>query len=220
MKRCYLISCTAVPCAGRMTGMRKPRIPPMLSDLLCATLSACDGVVFDMSGPCPHCGGRASGYDTRKKQFAVLFENDRKRTVHVVVRRFSCTVCGTVWCADEPFYPGTRIGSPLVDLCTTLGQAMPYTRVSTYLAGAGIIVDRWSVRNYVMGNLRPCHSMEIFGIRLPGSIVMLSSLVAATTPVKALGANAILAACNNPSAPLPVSGTRSGRHSATLSTDP
>ena len=88
-------------------------------------------MVFDTSGPCPHCGGRPSGYDTRKKQFAIILEDDRKRTVRVTVRRFSCTVCGTVWCADEPFYPRTRIGSPVVDLCTTLGQTMPYTRVST-----------------------------------------------------------------------------------------
>ena len=89
-----------------ITGMRKPRIPPILSDLLCETVSACDGVVFDRPGPCPCCGGRPSGYDTRKKQFAVILEHDRKRTVQVVVRRFSCPGCGTVWCADGAVLPG------------------------------------------------------------------------------------------------------------------
>ena len=195
--------------------MRKPRIPPILSDLLCETVSACDGVVFDRSGPCPRCGGRPSGYDTRKKQFAVILEHDRKRTVQVVVRRFSCPGCGTVWCADGPFYPGTRIGSPVVDLCITLGQTMPCTRVSTYLAGAGIVVDRWSVRNYVLGNRRPCPSMEMFGIRLPGSMVALSSLVAAATKEAPLDADAILAACNYPSALPPVSGAAAGNRSGT-----
>ncbi|MGD0079637.1 MAG: hypothetical protein ABSB80_03200 [Methanoregula sp.] len=190
--------------------MRKPRIPPMLSDLLCGTLSACDGAVFGTSGPCPRCGGRASGYDTRKKQFAVLLEDDRKRTVRVEVRRFSCSICGTVWCADEPFYPGTRIGSPMVDLCITLGLTMPYTRVSMYLATAGIVVDRWSARNYVLGNRRPCPSLEVFGIRLPGSVVALSSLLATMTEEKPLNADAILAACNYPSALPPVSESASG----------
>ena len=68
--------------------MKKRRIPPMLSDLVQTTLTSCDGILFDQCGVCPHCGGELSGYDIKKKQFAIVMEGEQKRVVTVLVKRF------------------------------------------------------------------------------------------------------------------------------------
>ena len=171
----------------------------MLSDLVQMTLTSCDGILFDQCGTCPHCGGELSGYDVKKKQFALMRESDRKKVVSVLVKRFLCKRCGQVCFADQPFYPDTRIGSLVVDLCITFGETMPYARVSSSLAEMGIVVDRWSVRNYVQKNHRTIPAVNMFGARIPLSIVSLSTLAAGIPEGGRIDARALLAACGNPS---------------------
>jgi hypothetical protein len=170
----------------------------MLADLVQMTLTSCDGVLFDQVGSCPHCGGELSGYDVRKKQFALVMEGEQKKAVNVLVKRFLCRRCGQVSLADQPFYPDTRIGSPVVDLCVTLGETMPYSRVSSCLAEMGIIVDRWTVRNYAQKNNRLIPSADMFGVRVPLSIVAISTLAAGIPEGGRLDPRAFLAACNIP----------------------
>jgi hypothetical protein len=179
--------------------VKKRRIPPLLSDLVQTTLTSCDGVLFEEFGVCPHCGGELSGYDIKKKQFAIVMEGDKKRAVHVLVKRLICRSCDQVSLADQPFYPDTRIGSPVVDLCVTLGQTMPYARVSSCLADMGIFVDRWSVRNYVQKNDRTIPAADMFGVRVPLSIVSLSTLSVGIPEGGRIDARAFLGACNFPS---------------------
>ena len=171
----------------------------MLSDFVQMTLTSCDGVLFDQGGACPHCGGELSGYDVKKKQFALVMEGEQKKAVNVLVKRFRCQHCGHVCLADQPFYPDTRIGSPVVDLCVTLAETMPFARVSSCLAEMGIVVDRWSVRNYVQHHDRPVQAVDMFGVRVPLSIVSLSTLAAGTPDKERPDARALLAACNYPS---------------------
>jgi hypothetical protein len=178
--------------------LKKHRIPPLLSDLVLTTLISCDGTLFDQCTACPHCGGELSGYDVKKKQFAIVIESEQKKTVYVLVKRFVCRRCGQVCFADQPFYPETRIGSPVVDLCVTLGENMPYSRASSSLAEMGIIVDRWSVRNYVQKNLRTIPAADMFGIRIPLSIVSLSSLAMRVPEGGRIDASTLLAACGKP----------------------
>jgi hypothetical protein len=123
----------------------------------------------------------------------------------VLVKRFLCKNCGHVCLADQPFYPDTRIGSPVVDLCLTLGQTLPYARVSSYLLEMGVVVDRWSVRNYVQHDRRTVPAMDMFGVRVPLSIVSLSTLAVAVPERGRMDARALLAACNYPSGNKPVS---------------
>jgi hypothetical protein len=175
--------------------VKKPRIPPLLSDLVRATLISFDGVLFDAREVCPHCGGEVSGYDIKRKHFAILSEKDRQRILHVRVKRFRCLQCGQVCLAGQPFYPDTRIGSPVVDLCIALGEIMPYSRVSSVLAEMGIIVDRWSVRNYVRKNKRTVPAADMFGIRLPLSIITLSSLTVGTPEGAQINPWDLLLAC-------------------------
>jgi hypothetical protein len=105
--------------------MRPPRFPPMVSDIVQNALSSLDGVAFTELAACPHCGGSVTPHDLKEKQFAVLADGEKTRTIHVKVKRFHCRQCGRLCYADEPFYPNTRIGSPVIDLCTTLSRVCP-----------------------------------------------------------------------------------------------
>jgi hypothetical protein len=180
--------------------MRKPRIPQMLVDIVQTALSACNGAVFDSRDSCPFCGGKLSGYDTKKKQFAVLRDGDRLSAIHVSVKRFTCRQCGAICFADEPFYPDTRIGSPVVDLCLTLSATMSFSRAATYLDEMGVILDRTTVRNYARRTFPPFMTADVFGIRLPLSVVSLSTLAANLREGSCIEGAEALAACGFPSA--------------------
>jgi len=172
----------------------------MLVDLVQTALTACDGTFFDSHEGCPFCGGSLSGYDKKKKQFAVLMEGGGRCPVHIFVKRFSCQVCKKVCFADEPFYPGTRIGSPVVDLCVTLSGTMPFTRTAAYLEEMGIYVDRMTVRNFSHLAVPEIPTADVFGIHLPMSIISLSTLAARLGEGGCIEGAEALAACGFPSA--------------------
>jgi hypothetical protein len=178
--------------------MKQLRIPPLLVDIVQSGILACEGILFDSREACPACGGPLSGYDIRKKQFAVMLREGTPYPLHVFVKRFSCRRCGVICFADGPFYPGTRHGSPVVDLCRTLSMIIPFHRTTAYMAQMGIVVDRGTVRNYVYGSFPEITTTDLFGVRIPLSVVSLSSLTGGEgSSIK--GAEA-LAACGFPSA--------------------
>lgn len=179
--------------------MRRRRIPPMLADIIQAALASCDGMIFDSLDACPTCGGEVAGYDMKMKQFAVISEDDKKKIIYVNVRRFRCRECNAICLADQPFYPDTRIGSPIVDLCITLGETMHVPSIASTLGGMGIVVDRWSVRNYIRQNTREIPSVEMFGMRVPLSIFSLSSLAMGTRETRLIDTRAVLEICGYPS---------------------
>lgn len=179
--------------------MRRHRVPPMVSDLVMTALSLFDGVVFDQCGTCHHCEGELTAHEFRTKRFVVIIESGKKRTLDVRVKRFTCSRCGTPTSACEPFYPGTRLGSPVIDLCVTLSQTMPCYRAAAYLEDIGVIVDRWSVRNYRLYGGEPVHSADMFGVRIPRSIISLATLASRHPPGYAVTRDELLDACGNPS---------------------
>jgi hypothetical protein len=187
--------------------MKPPRIPPLMRDIVQSGISACEGLTFSSHSTCPACGGALTGYDTKQKQFAHITDDDGEKTLCVSVRRFSCRSCHRICYADEPFYPETRIGSVIIDLCIALSLTMPVYRVATYLAAMGIVVNRSSCRlyvqnnssNYVRNNVHYFDTNNLFGVHLPRSIIALSSL-AAGLPDGARPREAdVLAACGSPS---------------------
>jgi len=179
--------------------MKSPRIPPMLTMIVQAGLIAVDGVTFCELAACPACGGPVSGYDTRSKLFAIIRENDHERTLRVSVKRFSCKLCGRIVNADEPFYPGTRMGSPVVDLCLTLATMMPVNRTAAWLDAVDIIVDRTSCRQYVQKQAHEVPSSDLFGIRIPLSLISLSSVSSGAGKGSPVRGAEIIAACGFPS---------------------
>ena len=180
--------------------MKPPRIPHLIADIIQNGLLSCDGVIFDTREACPFCGGKLSGYDTKKKQFAVMLEDDILHPVHVLVKRFSCRQCKAVCFADEPFYPGTRIGSPVVDLCRTLTGRMSLYRATAYMRHLGIIVERGTVRNYAQGSFPEIPTTDLYGLQLPLSVIALSELTTLSGEGSRIPGTEVLAACGFPSA--------------------
>ncbi|MDD1701337.1 MAG: hypothetical protein LUQ04_11190 [Methanoregula sp.] len=180
--------------------MKRLRIPPLLKDIVQSGLVACDGMVFDSRNACPLCGGKLSGYDAKKKQFAIIQETDELHPVHVFVKRFTCRECHTICFADEPFYPDTRIGSPLVDLCRTLGATMPFNRAAANLLYLGIVIDRGTVRNYMNRSFPDIPTTDLFGMHLPLSVLSLADLATRFGEGSRIPGTEALAACGFPSA--------------------
>jgi hypothetical protein len=110
----------------------------------------------------------------------------------------------------EPFYPGTRIGSPVVDLCRTWSERMPYSQVSTHLDLMGMQVDRWSARHYAITPLPEIPAMDVFGTRIPVSIIALSVLPPPGSEPRDPDMHDILEACNYPCIPPDTGTSRNG----------
>jgi hypothetical protein len=180
--------------------MKQPRIPRLITDVIQNALLSCDGIIFDTREACPVCSGKLSGYDTKKKQFAVMLEGEIRHPVHVLVKRFSCRQCNTVCFADEPFYPDTRIGSPVVDLCRTLTSGMSLYRATAFLRHLGIVIERGTVRNYAQGSYPEIPTTDLYGLRLPLSVISLSELTARSGEGSRIPGTEVLAACGFPSA--------------------
>jgi hypothetical protein len=180
--------------------MKKHRISPFLIDIVQSAILSCEGVVFDSRDTCPVCGGSLSGYDTKKKQFAIVVEKVMPHPINVFVKRFTCRTCHAICFAEEPFYPDTRIGSPVVDLSLTLAARMPFHRSAVFLEQLGIHVDRGTIRNYVLGKFPEIPSTDLFGILLPLSIISLSEISARRGEGSRIEGTEVLAACGLPSA--------------------
>jgi hypothetical protein len=178
--------------------MRPRPIPPLLSNIVHSAILACNNIEFHAGDTCPHCGSRLSGYDHRKKRFAILIENEKETTVQVILRRSFCRSCNRIIDPPEPFYPDTRAGAPVVDLCRSLSSVMPYGRASAYLARLGVRVDRWSVRNYALAPIRQVPIIDLFGMKMPVSIISLSTLAGTLHGANPLGMDDVLASCLYP----------------------
>jgi len=154
----------------------------MLATLVQSGILAVEGRVFSRLDACPHCGGDVSGYDTKVRRFAVLIGNGQKRPVHVAVRRFRCTDCGQVMPAQAPFYPGTRLGSPIVDLCVVLSRIMTPGQVSRVAASLSLSIDRGTIRSYSSLAFPEIPVENLFGLPVPRSLLTLSLMAAAPHP--------------------------------------
>ncbi len=180
--------------------MRTPITPPMIAVLVQEALTVLDGMVFDVCESCPACGGPVSGYDTRVRQFARIIDDKGERTIRIFVKRFRCRICGKIVNADEPFYPDTRIGSPIIDLCIAFSRAYGYGRAARRLSAMGVPMDRGQCRHYAAVRVPRFQIMPMYGYPVPQSILSLSML-SGNVPKggRIVGAEA-LAACGFPSA--------------------
>ena len=180
--------------------MHPPRIPPMIRDLIQTAVLLFDNLEFTTISGCPRCGGPVQGYDTKTKKFATLTENEKDRSITVRVKRFTCRSCGALCYADEPFYPDTRIGSPVIDIFSSLSATMPASRAGRVIDTLGIRVDRTTWKNYRDPRYSDIPEMDMFGMRLPVSIMVLSGIAARSSDLNHPDIQEILAACAYPSA--------------------
>lgn len=179
--------------------MRFRPIPPMLIEVIQAAIQVCDRTEYYPGGICRSCGGRLSGYDSRTKRFAIISNDGEDQPVEVIIHRAYCRECGRILLPEEPFYAGTRIGSPVVDLCHSLSASLSSGHVAGLLDRMGVKVDRWSVRSYCNLPILPPPTVDAFGMLLPVSIIALSSLAGGRDSRQQVNGDDVLAACNFPS---------------------
>jgi hypothetical protein len=179
--------------------MRPPRIPPIVTDLVQTALLSLDGMEFTEISSCPVCGGTLRGHDRKKKQFAILREPAGERVISVWIKRFHCRTCGILCYADEPFYPGTRIGSPVIDLFLSLSVSMPPSRAARVIDAMGIVVHRTTWRKYNGRSAAGIPVLDVFDMRLPVCIVRLSDIASRSGESSPAHPDEIIAACGYPS---------------------
>lgn len=179
--------------------MRLRPIHPMLTEVIQAALLVCDQTEYFTEGRCNSCGGALSGYDTRSKRFATINDGHGDHPIEVILHRSYCKQCGKIWMPEEPFYIGTRIGSPVVDLCQTLTVSLSSGQVAALIERMGVKVDRWSVRSYCHLPIPPPPTMEAFGMNLPVSIISLSTLTTDEGKAGHIRGEDVLEACHYPS---------------------
>jgi hypothetical protein len=176
------------------------RVPPMLADLVVTAISAADGAEFIKPVRCPVCGGGVRAHDMKKRLFARIKSRNGEKEIEIWVKRFRCTACGTLCTADAPFYPETRVGSPVVDLCLVLTTDLPANHAAHILRELGIILNRGSVQNYAARRARTVPSTILYGLRLPNSLLSLIPLAVGTYEGGPVPGAEVLAACGFPSA--------------------
>jgi hypothetical protein len=179
--------------------MKPTRIPLLVTDIIATAISYFDGMDFGDLVSCPACGGDVQGYDMKTKKFAVLRQNGRERVITVRVKRFYCRSCGDLCYADEPFYPGSRIGSPVIDLFSSLSSGMPQARAARTIDTMGIIVNRTTWKYYSGLASRVIPVVDIFGMRLPLCLVTLSEIATRSGNNDRPDPAGVLEACRYPS---------------------
>lgn len=164
--------------------------------MICSSVTLFDGVRFsETRRSCGSCKGPLRRHDVRMKRFARLIWGDSTRYINVCITRYRCSECHQLWYADEPFYPDTRHGVPVVDLAVALSAKFPFHKTARILFGLGILIDRGTVRLY--NRFPKPETTEMYGIPVPNRIIALSGLVAEGRAVE--GAE-LLAALGLPSA--------------------
>jgi hypothetical protein len=148
----------------------------MLQALVQSGFLAVEGMEFSVLESCPVCGGEVVGYDRKERNFATLLEEGKEKEIKVFVRRFRCRACGAISPAEAPFYPDTRTGSPVVDLCVVLSRTRTPGKVVALLKALGIVADRGTVRNLAARDFPDIPVTEMFGLVLPRSVISLSMI--------------------------------------------
>ncbi len=172
----------------------------MVSDLIRRGILTMDGVRFSQRVSCPSCQGPLQGYDYRQKRFVTLVDEDARRDIRVVIKRFTCRSCGTVCLADAPFYPSTRHGSPVVDFARTLSRLVSYREASRVLAHCHIEMDWGTIRHYATHDPSPAPTFALYGIPVPLSLLYLSLLGIQLEEGSTITGTEALAACRLPPA--------------------
>jgi len=149
------------------------RIPPMLVATISMSISSLDGILFKEREKCPICGGKPLPYDTKEKHYATLKTPQGEKEIKVKVRRYTCEKCGKLLYADEPFYPGTRVGSSIIDLALSLCRVNSYSHTKIIMEEMGILENRGSIRNYALSSLPMTKYNILYGMPIPNSFISL-----------------------------------------------
>jgi len=175
---------------------RQPFISPIIADLVYQAVTGVSGVQFTDPHPCPVCQGMPISHDMKQRRFSTVFSSDGEQHIYVYVKRFHCRDCGQLCYAKAPFYEKSRFGSPIVDLCLSLSEDHTFSHAAVLMNRMGIVINRGTVRKTVQSHDHEVVSTDLFGIKLPESVIALSTLVTTADPSQPLRGSDVLNACN------------------------
>lgn len=176
--------------------MKRPLlIPPVIADCVSLAISGVSDIQFLDATVCPACSGLLMSHDLKKRRFSTLQTEQGQVHINVYVKRYYCRNCGQLCYADAPFYPNSRFGAPVVDLCLTLCRDHSFSQTSSILLDLGIIVDRGTIRKMALGFSHQIPVVDLYGIMLPRSIFALSNLVMQSKQYEAISGADVLKAC-------------------------
>ncbi|HOJ96054.1 MAG TPA: hypothetical protein PK024_04350 [Methanospirillum sp.] len=185
--------------------MKIIKIPSLIASVVQNALSGLEGMEFTLLDCCPHCGGVVRYHDIRKKRFATIIIDREKRIINVLVTRYYCKACGKLCYASAPFYPNTKFGSPVIDLCITLARIHPYNHSARILQEMGVVVDRGTIRNFFSRDIPEVSYAKMYGLPIPLSIFHLSDLSSRRRQQRHVTQEDILRVCGFPSSHVPQS---------------
>lgn len=161
--------------------MKVIKIPSILKSVIITALTGMDSMEFTLISECHYCKGPVRFHDIRAKRFATVIEDEQKKIISVKVHRYYCRDCGKLCYARAPFYPNTKFGSPVADLCMTIAREHPFNHTAKILQTIGVVVDRGTIRNFSSHELPPVSYAKIYGLPIPLSICYLSDLFSRRT---------------------------------------
>jgi len=176
--------------------MQKIKVPTLLSSLVINALAGISDLEFTTIRSCPFCGGTVRYHDIRKKRFATIIRDGEKHMIYVRVHRFYCRECGKLCYAQAPFYPDTKFGAPVIDLCMAIARDHAYNYTARVLNEMGVVVDRGTVRNFFVKDIPDVSYVKIYGYPIPLSIFSLSDLASKATEQFPLSEEDVLSACD------------------------
>jgi hypothetical protein len=175
------------------------KIPSLISSVVLNALTGIEGMEFTLLDHCPYCNGEVRYHDMRKKRFATVIIDGEKKIINVLVTRYYCKNCGKLCYAQAPFYPNTKFGSPVIDLCLTLARAHPFNHSARILQEMGVVVDRGTIRNFFSRDIPEVSYAKIYGLSIPLSIFYLSDLASKRQQSRLVTQEDVLKVCGFPS---------------------
>ncbi|HWQ66438.1 MAG TPA: hypothetical protein VN372_06170 [Methanospirillum sp.] len=176
--------------------MKRPVfIPPIIADFVYQAVTGVSGVQFLEASVCPLCAGLLIGHDLKQRRFSTVMSREGSEHQYVYVKRFYCRDCNHLCYAEAPFYEKSRFGSPIVDLCITLSEDYSFSQAALIMNRLGIVIDRGTVRKTVMTHSHQVDAADLYGIKLPQSVLSLSALVTSADNTSPLSGRDVLNAC-------------------------
>jgi len=155
-------------------------LSPMFGELIITALYEVANMTFMDPTPCPVCndGSKKSllAHDTIKRRFVTVIEGDEKVRLSVSVKRYICKHCGQVVFARSPFYPNTRLGSPVVDLAMSLASRYSFYQTSQIMETLHISMSRSAIRALSQSRAWNITSVPLSNLLLPASLLTLGTL--------------------------------------------
>ena len=179
--------------------MKSIKIPSLIISVVQNAFSGLEGMEFTLLDCCPHCGGEVRYHDNRKKRFATIIVDGKKKIINVLVTRYYCKACGRLCYALAPFYPNTKFGSPVIDLCMTLARVHPFNHSAKILQEMGVVVDRGTIRNFFSRDIPEVSYAKIYDLPIPLSIFYLSDLASKRRQASLVTQEDVLRVCGFPS---------------------